>query len=66
MISMSVAQIATASIRTSTSARPGSGTGFSTIFSSSGPPSTQACMVGGISNWLLRIGLVADTSRYSL
>ena len=48
MISMSVAQTAIASIRTKTSARPGSGTGFSTNASSSGPPSTQACIVFGI------------------
>ena len=54
MISMSVAQTAMASMRTSTSARPGSGTGFSTSWSSSGPPSTQAFMVLGI---VERVGL---------
>ncbi len=53
MISMSVAQTAMASMRTSTSARPGSGTGFSTRVSSSGPPSTQAFMVLGIVNALV-------------
>ena len=50
MISRSVAQIATASIRTSTSATPGDGTGFSTGLSSSGSPRTQALMVSGTSN----------------
>src|ERR1043165_9146106 len=45
MISRSVAQIATASMRTSTSARFGTGTGFSTSFSSPGSPSTQARIV---------------------
>src|SRR6266853_677530 len=53
MISMSVAQTAMASMRTSTSARPGSGTGVSTRLSSSGPPSTQAFMVLGILNALV-------------
>ncbi len=48
MISRSVAQIATASIRTSTSARFGTGTGFSAGFSSPGLPSTQAFIVSGI------------------
>ena len=51
---MSVAQTAIASTRTSTSARPGSGTGFSTRLSSSGPPSTQAFIVFGIGYSLLR------------
>src|SRR6185312_1201317 len=48
MISRSVAQIATASMRTSTSARLGTGTGFSVGFSSLGLPSTQAFMVPGM------------------
>ena len=48
MISRSVAQIATASIRTKTSARLGTGTGFWVSFSSPGLPSTQAFMVSGI------------------
>ena len=47
MISRSVAQIATASMRTSTSARFGTGTGFSVSFSSPGLPSTQARIVSG-------------------
>ena len=47
MISRSVAQIATASIRTSTSARFGTGTGFSVSFSSPGLPSTQARIMSG-------------------
>src|SRR5215469_10358041 len=51
--SMSVAQTAIASIRTSTSAGPGSGTFFSTSDSSSGPPSTQAFIVSGIGYSLL-------------
>src|SRR5204862_1077784 len=54
MISMSVAHTAIASIRTSTSARPGSGTGFSMSDSSSGPPSTHAFMRSGMGYWLLR------------
>ena len=54
MISISVAQTAIASTRTSTSAGPGSGTGFSTSESSSGPPSTQAFIVGGSGCSLLR------------
>jgi hypothetical protein len=58
MISISVAHTATASMRTNTSARPGSGTGFSTSFSSSGPPSTQAFMRSGIVNWLVVLGAV--------
>src|SRR3954447_5376342 len=45
--SRSVAQIATASMRTSTSARFGIGTGFSVSFSSPGSPSTQARIVSG-------------------
>ena len=48
MISRSVAQIATASMRTSTSARPGTGVGLSRRKSSSGPPSTQAFIWSGI------------------
>ena len=47
MTSRSVAQMATASMRTSTSARLGTGTGFSVKFSSPGLPSTQARMVSG-------------------
>ncbi len=47
-ISRSVAHTAQASIRTSTSADWGSGTGFTTCLTSSGPPSTQAFMVAGI------------------
>src|SRR6185295_979742 len=47
MISRSVAQIATASMRTSTSARFGTGTGLSVNFSSPGSPSTHAFMVSG-------------------
>src|SRR3954447_3420072 len=46
-VSRSVAQIATASMRTSTSARFGTGTGFSVSFSSPGSPSTQARIVSG-------------------
>ncbi len=53
-ISMSVAQTAIASTRTSTSAAPGSGTGFSTRVSSSGLPSTQAFIVFGIGYSLMR------------
>ena len=48
MISRSVAQIATASMRTRTSARFGTGTGFWASLSSPGLPSTQAFMVSGI------------------
>src|SRR5258708_5793635 len=59
MISMSVAHTAIASIRTSTSANPGCGTGFSTSESSSGPPSTQALIRSGIGYWLLRGGVSA-------
>ena len=47
MTSRSVAQMATASMRTSTSARFGAGTGFCVNFSSPGLPSTQARMVSG-------------------
>ena len=47
MISRSVAQIATASMRTSTSARFGTGTGLSVSVSCPGSPSTQAFMVSG-------------------
>jgi hypothetical protein len=42
MISRSVAQMATASMRTSTSAFFGTGTGFSVRLSWPGSPSTQA------------------------
>src|SRR5262249_53610181 len=48
MISRSVAQIATASMRTSTSARLGTGTGFCFKVSSPGSPSTHARMLSGI------------------
>src|ERR1700675_802114 len=48
MISRSVAQIATASIRTKTSARLGTGTGFSVSLSSPGLPRTQAFIISGI------------------
>jgi hypothetical protein len=47
MISRSVAQIATASMRTSTSARPGIGIGLSTRLSWPGSSSTQARMCSG-------------------
>jgi hypothetical protein len=47
MISRSVAQMATASMRTSTSARFGRGTVFSVSFNSPGSPSTHAFMVVG-------------------
>src|SRR4051812_32312225 len=55
MISRSVAQIATASMRTSTSAFFGTGTGFSPMLSWPGSPSTQAFMLSGIGNslWLV-------------
>ena len=53
MISRSVAQIATASMRTSTSARFGIGTGFSFSTSWPGSPSTQARWLSGIENSLL-------------
>src|SRR5487761_1685123 len=62
MISMSVAQTAIASMRTRTSALPGSGTFFSTSFSSSGPPSTQAFMVSGIGNSFGRAASIIDVS----
>ena len=48
MISRSVAQIATASMRTSTSARFGTGTGFSTNVTWPGSPSTHAFIVSGM------------------
>src|SRR6185369_4913360 len=48
MISRSVAQIATASIRTSTSARCGTGTGFCPSESWPGSPSTHAFIWSGI------------------
>src|SRR5437016_5385181 len=47
MISRSVAQIATASMRTSTSARFGTGIGLSISFNSPGSPSTHAFIVSG-------------------
>ena len=48
MISRSVAQIATASMRTSTSALFGTGTGLVFNVSSPGSPSTHAFMLSGI------------------
>src|SRR5216684_4244539 len=48
MFSRSVAQIATASMRTSTSAFFGTGTGLSVSASSPGSPSTHAFMVSGM------------------
>jgi len=48
MISRSVAQIATASMRTNTSAFFGTGTGLSRNNSSPGSPSTHAFMVSGM------------------
>src|SRR5262249_43146754 len=54
MISRSVAQIATASIRTNTSAFFGTGTGFCFRVNCPGSPSTHARMVSGIA----RSGLV--------
>src|SRR6185369_17614651 len=48
MISRSVAHIATASIRIKTSAREGTGTGFSSSKSWSGSPSTQAFIRSGM------------------
>ena len=50
MTSRSVAQIATASMRTSTSARPGTGVGLSRRKSSSGFPRTQAFIRAGMEN----------------
>ena len=52
MTSRSVAQIATASMRTSTSALAGTGTGFSVKISCSGSPSTQARILSGTANLL--------------
>ena len=49
-ISRSVAQIATASMRTRTSARPGNGVGLSRRKSSSGSPRTQAFISRGTGN----------------
>src|SRR5262245_40947153 len=48
--SRSVAQIATASMRTNTSAARGTGTGFSMSASSPGSPNTQARIVAGTAN----------------
>ena len=59
MISRSVAQIATASMRTRTSAGPGRGTGLSTRLSSSGSPRIQAFMVSGMSKPLTMTALRA-------
>src|ERR1700722_14830597 len=50
MTSRSVAQIATASMRTKTSARPGTGVGFSRRKSWSGSPRTQAFICDGTGN----------------
>src|SRR6266403_2842926 len=50
MISRSVAQMATASMRTRTSARPGMGVGLSRSTSSSGSPRTQAFIRPGTGN----------------
>src|SRR3981081_1895924 len=50
MTSRSVAQIATASMRTRTSALPGTGVGLSRRKSSSGPPRTQAFICLGTGN----------------
>src|SRR6267378_6135652 len=51
MTSRSVAQIATASMRTRTSARAGIGVGLSPKRSSSGPPKTQAFICSGTGDW---------------
>ena len=59
MTSISVAQTAIASIRTRTSARPGSGTGFSTSDNCSGSPRTQAFIVSGIGYSLLRAAVIS-------
>src|SRR6478672_8068874 len=61
MISRSVAQIATASMRTSTSALRGTGIGLSRKVSSPGLPSTHAFMVSGIGNAPL---VFTPTGRY--
>src|SRR6185312_6963341 len=55
MISRSVAQIATASMRTSTSALFGTGIGLLVMLSCPGSPSTQARWLSGIGNslWLV-------------
>src|SRR5262244_3606451 len=74
MFSRSVAQIATASMRTSTSAFPGTGTGFCLSDSSPCPPSTLAFMVSGTgkSELVFTCGgayignLLADLVRYSV
>src|SRR6266516_661156 len=63
--SRSVAQIATASMRTRTSARRGTGTGFSPSASSPGSPSTHAFMVSGIGNCGLVFTPVATIERSS-
>src|ERR1035437_5091598 len=55
MTSRSVAHTAIASMRTSTSAAPGRGTGFSTSLSSPGLPSTQAFIFSGITEFLRRV-----------
>src|ERR1700733_8357370 len=62
MTSISVAQTAIASIRTRTSAEPGSGTGFSTSDNCSGSPSTQAFIVSGIGYSLLRAAVTEACS----
>src|SRR6266852_4650070 len=66
MTSRSVAQIATASMRTSTSARPGAGTGFCFNASSPGSPSIQAFMCSGIGNSRLVCTPVTVSSQTEL
>src|SRR5256886_3165156 len=66
MTSRSVAQIATASMRTSTSVRPGVGTGFCFNASSPGSPSTQAFMCSGIGNSRLVCTPVTVSSQTEL
>src|SRR3954468_22173255 len=65
MISRSVAHTAIASMRTSTSAAPGWGTGFSTSFNSSGLPSTHAFMIAGTVRLLagLAVGIIDLLAR---
>src|SRR6476659_6234048 len=63
MISRSVAQIATASMRTNTSALRGTGIGLSRKLSSPGLPSTHAFIVSGIGNAPL---VLTPAGRYML
>src|SRR5262249_6348726 len=65
-ISRSVAQIATASMRTRTSAAPGTGTGFSVRNNSSGPPRTQAFIRSGVGDSLDRGEAIARSSLEGL